>query len=172
MVAWPQCGNLSIYWFFFFLILANSKVEHVIPINFPTNPTNLNTLSFYFVVDQPISLSLNLWKSLASHSPWVSFPLPSTTSMAITTSHRDRGTSFVAKLQKNDLHCNTSSVIWGVHAKLCGLKCVINITQKIKSSIYYTPCYTHGYTPIFWTEIVSWKHDFNSKNVFIIEYVQ
>ena len=63
-------------------------------------------LSFYFAVYQLVSLSLSLWRSLASHSPWVSFPLPSTTSMATTTSHRDRGTSFVAKLRKNDLlHC-------------------------------------------------------------------
>ena len=41
----------------------------------------------------------------ASHSLWV-FPLLSATSMATTRSHRDRGTSFAAKLRKNDLlHC-------------------------------------------------------------------
>ena len=62
-------------------------------------------LSFYFAVDQLISLSLNLWRSPASHSLWV-FPLLSTTSMATTRSHRDRGTSFATKLRKNDLlHC-------------------------------------------------------------------
>ena len=129
--------------------------------------------SFYFAVDQPISLSLNLWKSLASHSPWVSFPLPSTTSMAITTSYRDRGTSFAAKLQKKrspplqNEFCYLSLADKIVWFKMC----VINVTQKIKGSIYYTPCYTHGYTPIFWIEIMSWKHDFNLKNMCMIKYV-
>ena len=47
--------------------------------------------------------TLNLWRLPASYSPWVSFPLLSTTSMVTTTSHRDGGTFFVAKLWKNDL---------------------------------------------------------------------
>ena len=107
--TWQSINILNFFYLKKKKILTSSKVECVIPVHFPTYPTYLNT-SFYFAVDQLLSLSLSLWRSPASYSPWVSFPLLSTTSMVTTTSHHDGSPNLLSHFSYSILYSTNKNL--------------------------------------------------------------